>query len=214
MVHPRRIGLFGGAFDPPHCAHVAIAKAALDQLDLDELRILPTGVAWHKSRPLSAAADRLAMVRLAFAEMPRVVIDECELKRTGASYTIDTIDALLEEQPGAKLFLVMGADQWAAFTTWRQWQAIADKACLCVADRPDQADSGPQAQLPVRRLRLPAMAVSATAIRQQLSQPNLTGDPAGLLPAPVARYISDHRLYAAGSRPHPPHRAITPPMND
>ena len=198
MAQPRRIGLFGGAFDPPHCAHVAIAKAALDQLSLDELRVLPTGVAWHKSRPLSSAADRLAMVRLAFAQLPRVVIDEREIKREGASYTIDTIDALLQEQPGAELFLVMGADQWAAFTTWRQWQAIADKAHLCVADRPDQTDSGPQAQLPVHRLRLPAMAISATAIRQQLSLASGSPDMGGLLPDPVARYICDHRLYAAG----------------
>ena len=76
MAQPRRVGLFGGAFDPPHCAHVAIARAALDQLALDELRIIPTGVAWHKSRSLSPAADRLAMVRLAFADLPGIVIDE------------------------------------------------------------------------------------------------------------------------------------------
>jgi nicotinate-nucleotide adenylyltransferase len=198
MAQPRRVGLFGGAFDPPHCAHVAIARAALDQLALDELRIIPTGVAWHKSRSLSPAADRLAMVRLAFADLPGIVIDERELNRTGASYTIDTIDALQQEQPGAELFLVMGADQWAAFTTWRQWQAIAGKARLCVAERPDQAERGPQAQWPVQWLQLPAMAVSATAIRQQLSRSTMTGDLGGLLPAPVARYISDHRLYAAG----------------
>ena len=198
MVQPRRVGLFGGAFDPPHCAHVAIAKPAVDQLALDELRIIPTGVAWHKSRSLSPAADRLAMVRLAFADLPGIVIDERELNRTGASYTIDTIDALQQEQPGAELFLVMGADQWAAFTTWRQWQAIAGKARLCVAERPDQAECGPQTQLPVHRLQLPAMAISATAIRQQLSDPSRTSDLGGLLPAPVARYISDHRLYAAG----------------
>jgi nicotinate-nucleotide adenylyltransferase len=198
MVQPRRIGLFGGAFDPPHSAHVAIARAALDQLALDELRIIPTGVAWHKSRTLSSAADRLAMVRLAFAELPGVVIDERELQRSGASYTIDTIDALRQEQPGAELFLVMGADQWSAFGTWRQWQEIAGKARLCVAERPDQAERGPQAQLTVHWLHLPAMAISATAIRQRLSHPTSTDDLGGLLPAPVARYISDHRLYAAG----------------
>jgi nicotinate-nucleotide adenylyltransferase len=214
MAQPRRVGLFGGAFDPPHVAHVAIARAAFDQLGLDELRIIPTGVAWHKSRLLSPAADRLAMVRLAFAELPGVVIDERELKRAGASYTIDTIEALRQELPGAEFFLLMGADQWAAFTTWRQWQEIAGKAKLCVVERPDQAQRGPLAQLAVHWLRLPAMAISATAIRQRLSHPTSTGDLAGLLPVPVARYISDHRLYAAGSRSDPPHRAITPPMND
>ena len=194
----RRVGLFGGAFDPPHSAHVAIARAALEQLKLDELRIVPTGQAWHKSRPLSPAAHRLAMVRLAFADLPRVVIDERELQRSGASYTIDTLDALLTEQPGSEPYLVMGGDQWAAFTSWRQWQDIARKAQLCVAQRPDQVSGQPQPELAVQWLNLPAMPISATALREQLA--GGTGplnEPARLPPA-VARYISDHHLYAAG----------------
>lgn len=197
-VKPRRVGLFGGAFDPPHSAHVAIARAALEQLELDELRILPTGQAWHKSRPLSPGSDRLAMVRLAFADLPRVVIDERELKRSGASYTIDTIDALLADLPGIELYLVMGGDQWAAFTSWRQWQDIARKARLCVAQRPDQAPALPQADVAVQWLRLPAMPISATAIRLQLSVAASALDEPALLPPAVARYISDHHLYAAG----------------
>ena len=98
MSQARRIGLFGGAFDPPHKAHVALARAALAQLKLDELRIIPTGQAWHKSRTLSPAADRLAMVKLAFADLAGVLIDERELHRGGASYTIDTVLALRAEQ--------------------------------------------------------------------------------------------------------------------
>ena len=70
-----RIGVFGGAFDPPHNTHLRLAAAALDQLDLAELRIFPTGDAWHKNRTLSPAADRLAMARLAFGGLPRVVVD-------------------------------------------------------------------------------------------------------------------------------------------
>ena len=211
MSHsPRRVGVFGGAFDPPHQAHVAIARAALEQLELDELRILPTGQAWHKSRPLSPAADRLAMVRLAFAGLPGVRIDERELQRPGASYTIDTLQALLAEQPGIELYLVMGGDQWAAFTAWRQWQSIARMARLCVARRPDQAGPAPLTGLAVHWLHLPAMPVSATAIREQYAAGAAAGadqapkphsaDPgqAGQLPPAVARYISDHRLYADG----------------
>jgi nicotinate (nicotinamide) nucleotide adenylyltransferase len=136
---PQRIGIFGGAFDPPHKAHVAMAEAAIAQFHLDELFVVPTGNAWHKPRDLSSGEHRAAMARLAFSHLRHARVDEIELHREGASYTIDTIDALQREQPGAELFLVMGADQWAAFTTWRQWQAIAGKARLCVAERPDQA---------------------------------------------------------------------------
>ena len=71
---PRRIGMFGGAFDPPHNAHVALVQAAVAQLQLDELRVVPTGHAWHKPRVLTPASDRLAMVRLAFAGLPGVVV--------------------------------------------------------------------------------------------------------------------------------------------
>jgi nicotinate-nucleotide adenylyltransferase len=195
---PRRVGLFGGAFDPPHSAHVAIARAALEQLKLDELRIVPTGQAWHKSRPLSPAAHRLAMVRLAFADLPGVVIDEREMQRSGASYTVDTLDALLAEQPGSELYLVMGGDQWAAFTSWRQWQDIARKARLCVAQRPDQVLNQPQPELAVQWLNLPAMPISATALREQVAGgTDPLNEPARLPPA-VARYISDYHLYAAG----------------
>ncbi|MDB5947248.1 MAG: nicotinate-nucleotide adenylyltransferase, partial [Ramlibacter sp.] len=71
-----RIGMFGGAFDPPHIGHVALARAAVEQLALDELRVFPTGQAWHKARDLSPAADRLAMARLAFAEVPHAFVDD------------------------------------------------------------------------------------------------------------------------------------------
>src|SRR5690606_20992264 len=85
---PRRIGLYGGAFDPPHEAHRAMAEAALAQLGLDLLLILPTGQAWHKSRPLTAAAHRLAMSRLAFSDLPHTRIDDREMRRNGPTYTV------------------------------------------------------------------------------------------------------------------------------
>ena len=81
----QRIGVFGGAFDPPHNAHVALAQAALEQFGLDMLYVIPTGQAWHKARVLSAPEHRLAMTRLAFAGMPRVRVDERELQRAGPS---------------------------------------------------------------------------------------------------------------------------------
>lgn len=193
----RRVGLLGGAFDPPHQAHVALAQAALDQLRLDELRIVPTGQAWHKSRPLTAAIHRLAMARLAFAGLPRVVIDERELSRSGPTYTIDTLQALRLEQPGAEFYLVIGGDQWAAFTTWKRWQDVAHQAHLCVVDRPDLARGGPDG-VPVRHLHLGPMAISATALREHLARGRPLAEVSDQVPAAVARYISDHRLYVPG----------------
>ncbi len=193
----RRVGLLGGAFDPPHQAHVALAQAALDQLRLDELRIVPTGQAWHKSRPLTAAIHRLAMARLAFAGLPRVVIDERELSRSGPTYTIDTLQALRLEQPGAEFYLVIGGDQWAAFTTWKRWQDVAHQAHLCVVDRPDLAQGGPDG-VPVRHLHLGPMAISATALREHLARGRPLAEVSDQVPAAVARYISDHRLYVPG----------------
>ena len=195
----RRIGVFGGAFDPPHLAHVALARAAIEQLQLDELRVLPTGQAWHKTRTLSPAEHRLAMARLAFAGLPGVVVDERELLRPGPSYTIDTLEALAVEHPGAQFFLLMGADQWAALPTWHRWQDIAARAQMCVLARPGAQPPVPQIGLPLpRRLELPPVDCSATAIREGMAAGRLP-DLAHLLPEAVARYISSHGLYG-----HPP----------
>ncbi len=196
---PRRVGLFGGAFDPPHLAHVALARAAVAQLQLDELRILPTGQAWHKARTLSDATHRVAMARLAFAGVPAAVVDERETLRAGPSYTLETLQALSAEQPGAQFFLLMGGDQWAAFDTWHRWPDIAAQARLCVLARPGAplAPERPGLREPLR-LALPPSGFSATAIRQALAS-GRTAEAAQALPAAVARYISAHGLYG-----HPP----------
>ncbi len=196
VLRPRRVGVFGGAFDPPHQAHVALARAALAQLGLDELRIFPTGDAWHKTRRLSAASDRLAMARLAFEGLPGAVVDERELSREGPSYTIDTLEALAAEAPGAEFVLLMGGDQWAAFTGWHRWQDIATRARLCVLARPGSAEALPAGLAPPLQLVLPPMDVSATALREALADGHLSPEEqARLLPEAVARYISTHGLY-------------------
>jgi nicotinate-nucleotide adenylyltransferase len=204
----RRIGVFGGAFDPPHNAHLALAQAVIEQLELDELKIIPTGYAWHKDRPLSASEHRLKMAQLAFSGLDRVSVDAREINRGGHSYTIDTLEALQAEDPGSAFFLLIGGDHMAAFSHWHRWQDIMRRATVCVADRPLQASAPAEtlSQTPALQqfihLQLPPMTVSATAIRQRIashtgsshtSQPDL----AGLVPDAVARYISLHGLYQA-----------------
>lgn len=204
MNRPARIGLFGGAFDPPHDAHVALARGAIAQLRLDRLHVVPTGDAWHKSRPLSPAADRLAMCRLAFADVAGVRVDERELRRGGPTYTIDTLTELHAEYPGATLFLQIGADQAAAFQTWRRAADILRIAHVSIAARAGQTCATGQFDLEtplpglavdparVHWLALPALPHSATEVRRRVAAGQPIDD---LVPPAVAGYIAEHHLY-------------------
>ena len=203
-VSEERIGVFGGAFDPPHQAHVALARAAIQQFQLDTLHVIPTGQAWHKARALSAAEHRLAMTKLAFQDEAKVVIDERELQRTGPTFTIDTLEALQAQNPQARLYLFMGADQFSAFQQWYRWQDILERAIICIAARAHSAWAAGQFDAyPGRRsrfavLEMPPLPVSATQIRQLIASRAVSpADLAQLVSRPVARYISLHRLYGA-----------------
>ena len=199
---PLRVGLFGGAFDPPHRAHRALLQAAQTQLALDVLHVVPTGQAWHKARDLSPAHHRLAMAKLAFGDLPAVRVDDCELRRSGPSYTIDTLHLLQQRYPGALLHLLVGADQAQAFGRWKRAPEILQNAIICIADRarPNEAgaliDSSSEmlagAGARVRHLVLPAQDASATEIRCRVAA-GLGID--HLVVAPVARYIDQHHLY-------------------
>jgi nicotinate-nucleotide adenylyltransferase len=194
----KRMGVFGGAFDPPHLAHVALAKAAVADLQLDELRVIPTGQAWHKPRTLSAAHHRLAMARLAFADLPSVLVDPREIQRVGPSYTVETLRELKASWPDAELFLVLGEDQARALPTWHQWQEVLHLAIICVAERGDLMEIGPRFftqnshESRFRRLQMPSMPVSATDIRARIAAHQSVSP---LVSEPVARYIDHHHLY-------------------
>jgi nicotinate-nucleotide adenylyltransferase len=203
------LGVFGGAFDPPHLAHVALVEAAVAQLQLDQVCVLPTGQAWHKPRNLSDAEHRLAMTRLAFAHVPQVVVDEREILRTGPSFTVDTLHELQTEYPQAQLYLLLGDDQRRALSSWHQIGEIGRIAIICAAGR-DMAvrawneESGVAPTNPplsdtllarIRTLDMPLMPHSATDIRVlAATEEALTG----LVSPAVERYIHEHHLY----RPH------------
>ncbi len=196
-----RLGFYGGAFDPPHAAHHALAEAAIAQLELDQLCIFPTGQTWHRAQQPSAAQHRLAMARLAFADLPLVQVDARETLRTGATYTVDTLTELRAEYPHAELFLIMGTDQFAAFSTWRRWQDITQIATVCVAARASSASENaikgnpntPSVACKMLNISMPAMSTSATDIRRRVGQ-GLGID--HLVKPSVARYIAQHHLYS------------------
>lgn len=204
---PRRIGVYGGAFDPPHLAHRMLAQTALSQLQLDLLLILPTGQAWHKARPLTGAEHRLQMCTLAFGDLPHTRIDPRETLRSGPSYTADTLAELQSEWPGARLFLILGADQLLAFKTWKRWPEVLRMAQLAVAHRATrigedaldhahhEADlSG--VEVPFVPLDMPLTNISATAVRAHFGQSADHSQAQATLVTPaVAGYISQHHLY-------------------
>lgn len=194
-----RLGIFGGAFDPPHLAHVALARAAVQQLGLDELRVFPTGQAWHKARALSDAQHRLAMAREAFSDIPGAVVDDRELRRSGPTYTIDTLRQLQQERPDAELLLVIGADQAEALPSWRESAEILRLATVAIAARarpdPDAPPFDPATLQGGRfaAVELPSMPVSATQVRERARAGQDIGQ---LVPPGVASYIARHHLYA------------------
>jgi nicotinate-nucleotide adenylyltransferase len=189
-----RAGLFGGSFDPVHNAHLALAHAALASLALDQVWFVPAGQPWQRAPLKATPAHRLAMVRLAVAGEPRFAVHDLELQRTGASYTIDTLDTLQTQHPQTQFTLLLGADQWVRLPTWHRWQALSQRAQIAVAQRGNEPLSTPPElhNTPVKVIDMPPMSTSSTQIRARLAG---GASIAGLVPDVVAQYIAQHQLY-------------------
>ncbi len=184
-------GLLGGAFDPPHAGHVVLAREAVERFGLDRLLVLVVAAPAHK--PVATPVeDRLELARAAFADVPLA-----EARRDDHAYTVDSLRAGAFD-PATTVFLV-GADEFAAFPTWKEPDAILDLARLGVATRPGypakrllpvlSALGRPER---VELFEIPAVDLSSTAIRARLA----VGEPAGdLLPPAVARRVVERGLY-------------------
>ncbi|WP_414691425.1 nicotinate-nucleotide adenylyltransferase [Noviherbaspirillum sp.] len=216
MSEARCIALLGGSFDPVHNGHLALGSYFGKLLVPDELRVIPAGQPWQKQGLQTAPAHRAEMARLAFGQMAvPVVIDEQEIRREGATYTIDTLRALRDELgPRASITLLIGADQLQQLQTWKDWRALFNYANICAASRPgfsmDAAHVAPEvAQEFARRAATPAQIrgtpaglaylatnlavdISATQIRAALER---GADAGALIPAGVLDYIKQHHLY-------------------
>jgi nicotinate-nucleotide adenylyltransferase len=191
-----RIGLYGGTFDPVHLGHLRAAETAREAVGLDLVAFLPAAVPPHRGAPLSAAADRLAMVRLATTAHPRFEAWDAELRRPGPSYTVETVARLLSERPSDSFVLVVGADTWPEITTWREPERLLSLVEVAVVDRPGYPGEEPGAPFPgargVRRAEGPSLPISATAIRERARQGRSVRY---LVPDAVADYIVARRLY-------------------
>ncbi|HSI43689.1 MAG TPA: nicotinate-nucleotide adenylyltransferase [Methylotenera sp.] len=215
----RTIGLLGGTFDPIHFGHLRMAQELAEALSLDEVRFIPAAIPPHKATPSVSAKNRAAMVRLAISNNPLFSLDERELDRSGASYTLDTLLSLRDELgKDTSLILLMGSDAFTKLNTWHRWQEIITLSHIALVQRPTNNATGKEA-LPkeletflqdhyaenskdllatpaglVTMQQITALDISATHIRTSLQKKQSVRY---LMPDNVIEYIEAQGLYTA-----------------
>ncbi len=189
-----KIGVLGGTFDPIHNAHLLLAEQAREQLGLKKVLFIPAGDPWRKAfRRVLPAEHRLAMTQLAVEDDPGFVVDDCEIKREGATYTADTLRDLHKRRAKDELYLLLGEDALADLPFWRAPETIAEQAWIVVAPRGGVV----LPELPfdperVVRIKMPFMEISSTDIRERAKAGHSLRY---LVPDAVAEYIEEHKLY-------------------
>jgi nicotinate-nucleotide adenylyltransferase len=192
-----RIGVFGGTFDPPHIGHLSVAVEVRHALSLDRMLLVVANDPWQKrgARALTPAADRLEMTRLAVADLEGIEVDDREIRRGGPSYTVDTVRELLDEQPGAEVFVVVGGDAAAGITTWERAGELAGLATMVHVRRPGFDGPGPAEGFRWTEVEVPALEVSSSDLRGRIAG----GRPIDVLvPAACATWIAERRIYPRG----------------
>ena len=175
----KRIGIYGGTFNPPHLGHIRAAQYALSALELDTLLVIPAAAAPHKQQmAVQESGHRLQMLQLCFAGEPRVQVSDIELQRGGTSYTCETVTQLKAQHPDAELILLMGTDMFLSFLNWRQPESILENASIgvfCRGQKAEKQDLQEQKAIleakggRVYLMENPVIAVSSTDVRRMLA---------------------------------------------
>jgi nicotinate-nucleotide adenylyltransferase len=190
----RRIGVFGGTFDPPHVGHLVVAVNVRHALALDVVLLVVANDPWQKSgsRQVSPASDRLAMVVAAVGDVDGLEASDIEMSRGGTSYTADTLAALQAAEPDAELLLVLGSDAAAGLPTWERADEVRRRAGIVVVTRPGAEDGAPPTGWDWTRVECPRLEVSSTDLRDRV----IDGRPLDyLLPPAVIDCIEARGLY-------------------
>ena len=166
MNQSRPLGVFGGAFDPPHIGHRVVALDVCERLELDRLIVAPTAQPPHRETVFPPEV-RLALARRAFADDDRIEVSDVEFKSDQVSYTVDTLGLIRQATGATKVWLVMGSDQYAVFETWHQPERILELAQLAVMRRGDD-DVHPDPRFPFVPVDVTRIDVSGERIRQRL----------------------------------------------
>jgi nicotinate-nucleotide adenylyltransferase len=189
----RRIGLFGGSFDPVHLGHLLVAQAALEEVALDRLIFIPAAQSPFKPDSAPApAAERLRLLRLALAAQPHFAIDDQEITRGGISYSIDTVRTYARQFPEAQLFYLIGADHVPSLAKWRDAGELARLVEFVAIPRPGQPEATFAPPFRGRTLKGFPLGVSASEIRDR-ARAGLPID--HLVPPAVVEAIRNYRLY-------------------
>jgi nicotinate-nucleotide adenylyltransferase len=188
-----RIGVMGGTFDPPHDGHLALARAAAAQLDLERVMLVPAAEPPHKPGGATMpATQRMALVRAAVEGDPVLEASSEEIDRPGPSYTADTLERIAGANPGADLWFILGADQLEGFPGWSRPDRIVQIARLAVASRPGAGDpamdflAGAVAAGRVDVVDMPEIPISSTEVRARIARGE---DVSGLVPPAVAAML-------------------------
>ena len=187
-----RLGVFGGAFDPPHLGHLVAASEVAAALALDRVVWVPAALHPFKRGQVGAPpAVRLEMVRAAVAGDPRFAADGVELERAGPSYTVDTLRELQARHPGAELFFLTGADNLRELHLWHRPDEVVRLARLVVVSRGGEGVP-PDARYPAQAVRVTRVDLSSTEVRRRVGAGETIRY---LVPEAVAALIERHGLY-------------------
>lgn len=202
---PRRIGILGGTFDPPHVGHLWLATLAVDAMGLDRALFMPAAQPPHKAgQPVSRATDRLLMTRLAIAGNAAFELSAIEMERPGPSFTIDSVEQLEGIYPAdTRLFLLMAADSLAQIDTWREPERLLERIEWIVGPRPgtllpDRSELEARFGERAARIHLlsgPSLDVSSSEIRRRVAAARAIRY---LVPRGVEELITDRGLYRRG----------------
>lgn len=206
------IGILGGTFDPVHFGHLRLALEINQDLALDHVRMTPCYQPVHRAPAIASAEHRLSMLQIAVELEPTLQVDEREIHRHEASYTIDTLRSLKSDFDRERLCLIMGNDAFMNFTTWHKWKAILEHCHIIVAHRPhfsiptigpmhetlsihytqNKSDLTKYESGKIFFQKITALEISATDIREQIAEQY---NPRFLLPESVYEYMREHKLY-------------------
>ena len=196
MGEQGRLGILGGTFDPVHVGHLVAAVNARYELDLDRVLLVVANEPWQKvgSRPVTPAADRLALVQAAVEGVEGLEASAIEIERGGLSYTADTVAELQHRWPEVELNLIVGADAAAGLGSWERVEEVRSQVVLVVVNRPGTSIStaGLLEGWAVRMVEVPALEISSTELRDRVA----SGRPLDfLVPMPAIRVIRERGLY-------------------
>jgi len=193
----KRVGIFGGTFDPIHVGHLVAAVNARYEVGLDRVILMVANIPWQKAgqRAVAPAEDRFAMVAAAVGGVPGLEAGRLEIDRGGESYTADTVAELRGRSPDDELFLIVGWDVAAELTTWDRWEELRDQTTLIVVNRPGIGRPGGLESWRLHEVTVPALEISSTDLRARAAE----GRPLDyLMPEAAVRCLRARGLYAGG----------------